>query len=87
VLQLEIALHKVKNLILWWLDSEVRMLYLAQGEYKNTWWVPKPRRPTRKKPCASVIVRDATAASTTSETSAWTLKSSPNFPLPRDAQT
>jgi len=28
-------LRRVKNLIFGWLDSEVRVLYLAQGEYKK----------------------------------------------------
>jgi len=62
------------------------VLYLAQGEYKKTWWVSKPLNPTLKN-CASSIVRVATAAILTlEETSAWTLKSSPNFPLLQDAQ-
>jgi hypothetical protein len=52
-----------KKLILWWLDSEVRVLYFAQGEYENKWWVSKPRNPTCEKFCASAIVRVANAAS------------------------
>jgi hypothetical protein len=62
------------------------VLYLAQGEYKKTWWVSKPRDPTGKN-CASSIVRVAAAASiTVEETSAWILNISPNFPLLQDAQ-
>jgi hypothetical protein len=38
------------------------------------------------KNCASAIVRDASAASFTVEAYACALKSSPNFPLPQDAQ-
>jgi hypothetical protein len=67
------------------LDVEVWVLYLAQGEYKKTWWVSKPRDPTGKN-CASPIVRVATAASITLEDiSQWTLQSSLNFPLLLDA--
>ncbi len=62
------------------------MLYLAQGEYKKTWWVSKPRNPTGKN-CAFSIVRVATAANITLEDiSHWVSQNSPNFPLLRDAQ-
>ena len=61
------------------------MLYLTQGEYKKTWWVAKPRNPTRKN-CASSIVRVSTAASITLEETSALILSSPNFPLLQDAQ-
>jgi len=79
-------LCRVKNLILEWLEGEVRVLYLAQGEYKKTWWVSKPRNPTGKN-CAYSIVRVAAAASITrKDFSQWISQKSPNFPLLQDAQ-
>jgi len=52
------------------LDAEVRVLYLAQGEYKKTWWVTKPRNPTRKNVHPPIVRVAAAASITVEETSA-----------------